>query len=177
MTDAPGSVIIFVVLFWICSRNTHYSSHRGAQHSTGAQPGLQRGKDQLLTLADNAHGSLFPKSTWLALVQPHVSQDKQVLPSQAAFQPVSHHHLPVPEFIPVFIEDHFLFLVFDGIPVGHKIYPGLSKFLWQHIHLVYQPLLLLYCLQTCSVCALCNHPNHYGCSAGLDPVSALGVHL
>lgn len=32
--------------------------------------------------------------------------------------------------------------------------------LWQPIHLVYQPLLVLYCLQTCPVCAPCNHPNH-----------------
>lgn len=127
MTDAPGPVIIFVVLFWIGSTNTHYCSHRGAQLSTAlhrCSPGLQRGKAQLLTLAGNAHGSLFPKGTLLALAQPHMYQDEQVFPSKAAFQPLSHHHLLAPEVIPVFVQDHFLFFEFDGIPVGQKIYPA-----------------------------------------------------
>lgn len=75
-----------------------------------------------MTSAGNAHGSLFPRTAWLALVQPHMCQDEQVLSSKAAFQPVSCHHLLVPEVSPVLIQDHFLFSVFDGIPVGHKIY-------------------------------------------------------
>lgn len=68
----------------------------------------------MATFSPRVHGWLLSN-----LMCPKMSRSfpPRLLSSQSATN-----HLLTPEVIPDFIQDHFLFLVFDGIPVGHKIY-------------------------------------------------------